>query len=163
MWKNALKFLAILLLKNRMEFIKSHFFNKLNSHSGEDLSRLKQNIAVMAESRAALFKQNFNHEVQRLVNSLLGYMLILLAAMLSLLTGLMWLFASAWNSVNRDLILGATMLLPLLIAIGIFIAIRFSWKKQPLFAKSMVQIESDWQVFRNGLDGTADTSDEANR
>ncbi len=55
------------------------------------------------------------------------------------------------------------MILPLLIAVGIFLAIRHTWKKQPLFAKSMVQIENDWQVFKDGLDGTADTSDDANR
>jgi fructose-specific phosphotransferase system IIC component len=75
----------------------------------------------------------------------------------------MWLFATAWDSPNRHIILGTTMTLPLLIAIGVFIVIRLNWKKQPLFSKSMVQIENDWHVFKNGLDGTADTSDEANR
>ena len=163
MWTSALKFLAILLLKNRIEFIRKHFFNKLDSHSGEDLSRLKQSIAAMAESRAALFKQNFNYEVHRVVNSLFGFMLILLAAMLSLLTGLMWLFATAWSSPNRDIILGLTMILPILVAVGVYFYIRHSWQKQPILHQSIVQIESDWQVFRAGLDGTADTSEEANR
>ena len=163
MWTSALKFLAILLLKNRMEFIRNNFFNKLNAHSGEDLSRLKESIAAMAESRAAIFKQNFNHEVHRVVSSLFGFMLILLAAMMSLLTGLMWLFASAWVSPNRDIILGTTMLLPILIAAGIYFYIRRTWQKQPIMHSSIVQIESDWQVFRAGLDGTADISDEANR
>ncbi len=165
MWTSLLKFLAVLFLKNRVEFIRNHFFNQLNSQPTEDLNRLKQNIAAMAESRAAIFKQNFNQEVHRLVNSLFGFMLILLAALASLLTGLAWLFASAWASPNRDIILGLTMFLPLLIAIGIYFYIRQSWQKQPILQQSILQIESDWQVFKDGLNNTAatvaETSEEA--
>ena len=163
MWTSALKFIAILFLKNRMEYVRSTFFNKLNTNSSENLNRLKLNIAAMAESRAAIFKQDFHFEVRRVVNSLFGLMLILLAAMLSLLTGLMWLFATAWVSPYRDIILGTTMILPILIAAGVYLYIRRSWHKQPILQQSMLQIESDWQVFRAGLDGTADISDEANR
>ena len=163
MWTTALKFLAILFLKNRMQFAKVNFFNKLNTNASDDLNRLKENIAALVESRATIFKQNFNHEVRRVLNSLFGFMLILLAAILSLLTGLMWLFAIAWVSPHRDIILGVTMILPILIAIGVYLFICHSWKKQPILHQSIVQIESDWQVFRAGLDGTADFSDEANR
>lgn len=163
MWTSALKFIAILFLKNRMEYVRSHFFNILNTNTSENLNQLKLSIAAMAESRAAIFKQNFHFEVRRVVNSLFGFMLILLAAMLSLLTGLMWLFATAWVSPYRDIILGTTMILPILIAAGVYLYIRRSWQKQPILHQSMVQIESDWQVFRAGLDGTADISDEANR
>ena len=163
MWTSALKFIAILLLKNRMHFVRSNFFNKPNANSSENLNQLKQSIAAMAESRAAIFKQNFNFEVKRVVNSLFGFMLILLAAMLSMLTGLMWLFATAWVSPYRNIILGTTMILPILIAAGVYFYIRRSWQKEPILHQSIVQIESDWQVFKAGLDGTADTSDEANR
>lgn len=163
MWTTVLKFLAVMFLKNRMEFAKVNFFNKLNANSGDDLNRLKHNIAAMAESRAAIFKQDFNHEVRRVVNSLFGFMFIFLAAILSLLTGLMWLFATAWVSPHRDIILGATMVLPILIAVGVYLLIRHSWQKQPILHQSIAQIESDWLVFRAGLDGTADTSDDANR
>jgi uncharacterized membrane protein YqjE len=161
MWKTALKFAAILFLKNRMQFAKINFFNKLNAKSNDDLNRLKENIATMAESRAEIFKQNFNQEVKRVVNSLFGFMLILLAAVFSLLTGLMWLFALAWVSPNRDVILGVTMALPILIAAGVYFYIRHSWQKQPILQQSMQQIESDWQVFRAGLDGTAQTSSDS--
>lgn len=163
MWTTALKFLAIIFLKNRVQLAKVNFFNKLNSNSSDDLNQLKESIAALAESRAAIFKQNFNHEVRRVVNSLFGFMLIFLAAILSLLTGLMWLFATAWVSPHRDIILGATMILPILIAVGVYLFIRRSWQKQPILHQSIAQIESDWLVFRAGLDGTADISDDANR
>jgi uncharacterized membrane protein YqjE len=163
MWTSLLKFLAILLLKNRVEFIRNNFFNKFNTHSAEDLNRLKENIAAMAESRAAIFKENFNHEVKRVVHSLFGFMLILLATLASLLTGLAWLFATAWASPNRDMILGGTILLPILIAVGVYFYIRQSWQKQPIFQQSMQQIESDWQIFKAGLASTTDTSDEADK
>lgn len=158
MWTTVIKFLVVLFLKNRMQFLKHHFFNKLNTNSTDDIQRLKVNIAAMAESRAAIFKQNFIDEINRVVKSLLGFMLILLFAILSLLTGLMWLFAMAWTSPYRDLILGITMLLPIIIAIGVYLKIRHSWQKQPIFHQSMQQIENDWQVFKVGFDTTDDNA-----
>ncbi len=162
MWTTILKFLAILYLKNRMEFAKVNFFNKLNIKSNDDFNRLKENIAAMAESRAAIFKHDFNHEIHRVVNSLFGFMLILLASILSLLTGLIWLFATIWVSPHRDVVLGATMILPILIAVGMYLFIRRSWQKQPILHQSIVQIENDWLIFRVRLDSTADISDDAN-
>ena len=163
MWKTALKFLAIFVLKNRMQFLKNSFFNKLHtsaydSFNKPNLHRLKENIAAMAESRAAIFKHNFNDDINRVVKSLIGFMLILLFAILSLLTGLMWLFATAWTSTNRDVILGVTMLIPIFLAIGIYLAIRKSWQKQPIFYQSIQQIESDWQVFKAGFNHTDDAN-----
>ena len=161
MWKTALKFLAILILKNGLAFAKNNFFGKLSpNNSGDDnkhkLNQLKNNIAAMAESRAAIFKQNFSHEISRLVKSLFGFMVILLAAILSLLTGIMWLFATAWSSPHRDIILGVTMLAPIIVAFGVYLVIRQSWQKQPILQQSMMQIESDWQVLKAGFDDAAD-------
>ena len=163
MWKTALKLVAQLLiakfLRKHMQDAENNMTNNAQSH----FSAVKQSMAALVESHAALFKAQFHSDMQRVANSLLGLTFIFFAILCSGLTALMWLFATAWNSTHRDLILGVTMTLPILIAIGIFLAIRHTWKKQPIFAKSMVQIENDWQVFRNGLDGTADTSDEATR
>ena len=155
MWKTAVKLLVVMFLRNRMSHVTTDFSNQFGT--------VKENLAVMAESRAKIFKQNFNSDLQRMVNSFFGYMLILLAAACSGLTGILWLVASAWNSPNRDTILGTAMILPILIAIVIFAFIRYSWKKEPLLSRSMKQVETDWLVFRGGLDGTADTSKEANK
>ena len=151
MWKTALKLLVVLLLRNRVTHVKNDFM------------AVKENIAIMAESRATIFKQNFNADLQRMVNSLVGFMLVFLAVACSSLTGILWLVASAWNSPYRDIILGIAMILPILLAVGVYCYIRHSWKKEPLFSQSIQQIENDWRVFRGGLDGTADTSDEANK
>lgn len=163
MWNTALKFIAQLLLakfvRDRMKSVQEDFSNDAEGHFGA----LKKNVAALVENHAAIFKQQLNQDMKRAANSLFGLVFIFFALLCSVLTALMWLFAIAWNSAHRDVILGVTMALPLLISVGIFLAIRHTWKKQPLFSKSMIQIENDWQVFKNGLDGTADTSDEANR
>lgn len=151
MWHTALKLLVSIFLRNRMNYVKN------------DYSEVKENLAVLVESRAAIFKKNFNDELHRLANSLMAFMFLLLAAACSGLTGIMWLFATAWSSPHRDTILGITMILPILIGIGVYTYISNSWKKEPLFQESIKQIENDWQMFRYGLDGTADISDEANR
>jgi uncharacterized membrane protein YqjE len=163
MLKTVLKLVGQLLiarfLRTQMQDAGSNMSNSAQHH----FSAVKNSLAALVENHAALFKAQFHTDMQRVANSLLGLTFIFFAMLCSGLTALMWLFATAWNSAHRDLILGITMILPILVATGIFLAIRHSWKKQPLFAKSMVQIEHDWQVFRNGLDGTADTSDEATR
>ena len=163
MWNTVLKLVGQLLiakfLRSHMQDAEINMSNKTQSHFGA----VKQSLAALVESHAATFKAQFHTDMQRVANSLLGLSFIFFALMCSGLTALMWLFATAWNSTHRDLILGITMILPAIIAFGIFLAIRHTWKKQPIFAKSMVQIENDWQVFRNGLDGTADISDEATR
>lgn len=162
MWTTVFKIAAQVFiakfLRNRMQDAQEHFTSNAQGH----FSAVKKNIATLLESHVVLFKQQLNQDMKRAAKSFLGFIFIFFAIMCSVLTGLMWLFATAWNSANRDVILGITMVLPLIISIGVFLAIRHSWKKQPLFAKSMVQIENDWQVFKHGLDGTADISDEAN-
>jgi uncharacterized membrane protein YqjE len=155
MWKTALKLLLVLFLRNRVTRAQKNSSNHLNA--------IKENIAMMIESRASLFEQNLRDDLQRMVNSFFGYLLVLLAAMCTGLTGMLWLIATAWDSQNRNIILGTTMILPLIIGIGIFALIRYSWKKEPLLSRSMQQLEADWLVFKGGLDGTADTSDEANK
>jgi uncharacterized membrane protein YqjE len=151
MWQTAAKLLVFFFLRNRA------------NHAKHDLTQVQENLAVLAENRAAIFKKNFNDELQRMANSLMGLIFLLLAATCSGLTGIMWLFATAWNSSHRNMILGVTMVVPILIAVGIYTYMSNSWKKEPLFHESIKQIEEDWQAFRYGLDGTADISDEANR
>lgn len=160
MLKTALKLIAQLLIT---KFIRNRVEEHMSNDAANHFGAVKKSMAALLESHAVLFKSQFHHDVKRLVNSFLGFMFILLAAFCSGLTGLMWIFATAWNSPNRDIILGTTMILPIIIGIVVFLVIRQSWKKQPLLQQSMVQIEQDWQVFKTGLDGTADTSDEANR
>ena len=160
MLKTVLKLVAQFMIAR---FIKSSLEGQATHDVKNNFSAVKSSVAALLESHAVLFKSQFHQDLKRLVNSFIGYMFILFAAFCSGVTGLMWIFATAWNSPNRDIILGTTMILPVILGIAVFFVIRQSWKKKPLLQKSMVQIEQDWQVFRNGLDGTADTSDEANR
>ncbi len=163
MWNAALKLVGQLLIA---KFLRNRILaadNDASNYAHDRFGAVKQSMAALVESLAALFKAQFHSDMQRVAKSLLGLTFIFFAMLCSALTALMWLFAFAWNSTNRDLILGITMILPIFIAVGIYLAIRHTWKKQPLFAKSMVQIENDWQIFKGGLDGTADISDEATR
>ena len=163
MWNTILKLIGQLLIAKFLRKYMQDAEASVNNHTKGHINTVKQSMAALVESHAALFKAQFHSDMRRVANSLVGLTFIFFALLCAGLTALMWLFATAWNSTHRDLILGVTMILPILIASGIFLAIRHSWKKQPIFAKSMVQIENDWQVFRHGLDGTADTSDEATR
>jgi len=155
MWKTALKLAVFIFLRSKINHVKNDI--------GSNLGAVKENMALLAESRALIFKQNFNNELQRLGNSLLGFMFMLLATLFSGLTALMWLFAIAWGSPNRNVILTITLIVPLLIGIGIYLYIRESWKKEPLFDKTMTQIQSDWLLFRNGLESVAEEIEGSNR
>lgn len=154
MWKTALKLAVVMFLRSKINHVKDDI--------GNNLGAVKENMARLAESRALIFKQNFNRELHRLGNSLLGFMFMSIAAIFSGLTGLMWLFAIAWSSPNRNLILAVIVVVPLLAGIGIYIYIRQSWKKEPLFDKTMKQIHSDWLLFRHGLESVAEEVESSN-
>lgn len=155
MWKTALKLAVFMFLRSKINHVKDDI--------GNNLGAVKENMAILAESRALIFRQNFHRELNRLGNSLLGFMFMLLAAVCSGLTALMWLFAIAWNSPNRNVILSITLIVPLLIGVGIYFYIRESWKKEPLFDRTMTQIQSDWLLFRNGLESVAEDMERSNR
>ena len=146
MWKTTVKLMVLLFLRSR--------FN----HTKTDLSKIKRNIADLAENRAASFKQNFKEELQRIVHSAIGFMLAMIAIACASITAIMWIAASTWSSPHRDIILGCTMLLLILIGFVIFAFIYYSWKKVPLFNQSMLLIGQDWRMLR-GLEGSADTTD----
>lgn len=151
MLASIVKFVAFYLIGNRI------------SEAKQDLREVKENAADYAESRATFIKENVSRDVQRMVNSFIGFLVMFSAIIFSGLLGLMWLFATAWQSPDRNLILGVAMFVPLCISAVIFGVIKTSWKKKPLLGETSELIAKDWQSFRLGLDGTADTSDEANR
>lgn len=151
MFASVLKMITLYLIGNRI------------SEAKNDLIEVRENAANYAESRTRRIKKNVMQDLQRIVNSFIGYMIMFSAIIFSGLLGLMWLFATAWESPHRELILGASMLVPLCISAVIFTVIKSSWQQKPLLAETTALISKDWQSFRHGLDGTADISDEANR
>ncbi len=155
MWKTALKLAVFMFLRSKINNVKDDI--------GNNLGAVKENMALLAESRALIFRQNFHRELRRLSNSVIGFLFMLLAAVCSGLTALMWLFAIAWDSPHRNAILGTTLILPILIGVGIYFYIRESWKKEPLFDKTMTQIHSDWILFRNGLESVKEEIEGSHR
>jgi hypothetical protein len=151
MFASILKMITFYLIGNRI------------SEAKQDLIVVKENAADYAESRALRIKLNVMEDLQRIVNSFIGFLVMFSAIIFSGLLGLMWLFATAWQSPNRELILGVSMLVPLCISAIIYGFIKASWKKKPILNEATELISNDWQTFRHGLDANADTSDEANR
>lgn len=137
MWKTAIKFLALISLRKSLNFVN------------KDFHHVKSNMADLAESRASFFKNNFNSEVKRIVRSLVGLMLAFTAIACASISGILWAAATAWSSPHRDLILGTTTLVFVLIGAIIFVAIHYSWNSQPLFYQSIKLIEQDWYLLRN--------------
>ncbi|HEY0563147.1 MAG TPA: phage holin family protein [Methylophilus sp.] len=151
MWGTVIKFVALYFVNNRMARAK---------HS---LDEVKENAADYAETRAAFIKQNIMHDLERVVESFVGLLLMFAGLIFTGILGLMWIFTVAWNSPNREIILGVTMFIPLALSAILFVMIKNAWKQKPLMHDTTQLISEDWKSFRHGLDGTADISDEANR
>lgn len=150
MWKTAIKLAMLYMLRNR--------FTEAKTRLKGDLHKIKDGFADLTESRASIFKQNFSNELARVVHSLMGFMLVFIAITCSSITAIIWLTATALSSPHRNLIFSVTIILPLVIALVIFLVIRYSWKKEPLLHQSIVQIEQDWQSFREAGESDTDTN-----
>ena len=146
----ALRLVFTFLLNNRVSKAKS------------GLMSFKENVADYTESRAVVIKGNIESDLRRIVRSFIGVLLIFTCLILVGILGLAWLLAITWNSESREIILGATMSIPIIIGLITFNNIRSSWKMNPLLEETTTLISEDWKNFRYGLDGTADISDEAN-
>jgi uncharacterized membrane protein YqjE len=151
------------MLGSLLKFVTFYLIGNRISAAKQDLVEMRDNAADYAESRAILIKKNVLEDVSRMVNSLVALLFMFCAVIFSGLLGMMWIFATAWDSPHRALILGVAIVIPLLISVIIFMLLKQSWKKKPLFNEATELIAQDWQIFRVGLDGTADTSEEANR
>jgi hypothetical protein len=142
MWVNLLKFAAVLLFKRKVSALT------------DNLLHLSENVADYTESRAQHLKQDFLEETDRMATSMVGLLVVFSMFIFTGLLGLMWLFSLLWQHPHRTLILGLTMLIPLIIAVAAFLAVRKIWKKKPLFADSLSMIGHDWHLFRTELAST---------
>lgn len=149
MLSTALKLVALYLINNRLSVAK------------DGLHTFKENIADYTESRTEIFRNNFHRDVRRIVSSFIGFLVILASLIFTGLLGLMWIFAVAWNSPNREVILGLTMSIPFVIGLITFSAIKNTWKNKPLLAETTQLVAADWQLFRYGSDSKADTKNDA--
>jgi len=145
----ALKLVALYFINNRLSVAKT------------GLHTFKEGIADYTESRAEIFRDNFQGDVRRIVTSFIGFLVILAALILIGLLALMWIFAVAWNSPNREVILGITMLIPFVIALIAYSGIKRSWKNKPLMLETIQLISDDWRTFRYSLNDSPSASEEA--
>lgn len=139
MWVNLLKFAAIL------------FFNRKVTTLTDNLLHLREHAADYAESRAYYLKQDFLEETERMATSVVGILVVFSMFIFTGLLGLMWLFSLLWQHPHRSLILGLVMLVPVLVGVLTFLAVRKIWKKKPLFDSSLAMISQDWRLFRTEL------------
>lgn len=139
MWVNLLKFAAVLFLNRKVSALKDNFFN------------LSHHVADYTEDRAQQIKQDFVEETERLATSMVGLLVVFSMFIFTGLLGLMWLFSLLWEHPHRSLILGLAMLIPAIIGVMAFLAVRASWYKKPLFADSLSIISHDWRLFRNEM------------
>jgi len=139
MWVNLLKFAAVLFLNRKVSALKNTVFN------------LRHQVADYTEDRAQHIKQDFVEETERLATSLVGLLVVFSMFIFTGLLGLMWLFSLLWEHPHRSLILGLTMLVPAIIGVIAFLAVRTTWQKKPLFADSLAMISHDWRLFRDEM------------
>jgi uncharacterized membrane protein YqjE len=150
------------MLSTILKFITIYIMNQRIAQTKHNVNVLSEQVADYAESRVTVLKRNLLEDLERMANSFLGFLFMFLALSFSGMVAIMWLFAVAWNSPNREFILGGFILIPLIISAFVYKEVRSIWKKTPFMKTSTDLIAQDWQVFRYGLDGTADISDEAN-
>jgi hypothetical protein len=150
MFATLIKLLTFYIANKSLSSIKTNTFE------------IKESAANYAETRAIIVKNNLMHDLERVVGSFLGYLTILTSVVFAGFIGLLWIFFTAWDSPNRVYILGIMMLIPLIFGALIFAYIKKSWVEKPFMDESNYLIAKDWQIFRHGLEGSTDTSNEDN-
>ena len=94
-------------------------------------------------------------DLDRVTNSFVALLFVFAAIIFSGMMALLWIFAVAWTSDYRDLILAIIIIMPLVLSAVIFFVIKNMWRNSPLLDASATLIAKDWQVIRKGLEGNA--------
>ncbi|HSH54896.1 MAG TPA: hypothetical protein VK974_09985 [Methylophilaceae bacterium] len=118
---------------------------------GHRLHLIVVQLMSFIERRAQIFIHNMGEEWNRLLKTLIGFIVVLTALVFSALIGAAWIVAIAWESPSRDVILGIAILIPLVIVLFMAIYLRSLWHKKPYLENSRSQLHSDWQVLRGAL------------
>ena len=93
MWNTILKLIGQLLIAKFLRKYMQDAEASVNSHTKSHINTVKQSMAALVESHAALFKAQFHSDMQRVVKSLLGFTFIFFALLCTGLTALMWRIA----------------------------------------------------------------------
>jgi hypothetical protein len=139
------------MLKTIIKLLVVYFVNKQLSGAKEGLVGVKASMTDYAESRAEFVRDDFLQDLQRMLNTILAYFFVFTALVLAGVIALLWIFAIAWESPNRALILSLIILGLLSVSIAIYAAIRYKWKNHYFMSNTNDLIAHDWQLFTNKL------------
>lgn len=146
------------MLKTIIKLFAIYFVNKRLSNVKENLSGVKNSVTDYAESRAGFVRDDFLQDLQRMLNTVLGYLFVFTALVLAGVITLMWVFAIAWDSPNRGLILSAIILMLLFTSASIYGVIKHKWKNHVFMSNTSGLISHDWHLFKNNLESPAEDS-----
>lgn len=139
------------MLKTIIKLVIVYFVNKQLSGAKEGLTDIKTSMTDYAESRAEFIRDDFLQDLQRMLNTVLAYFFVFTALVLAGVIALLWIFAIAWESPNRALILSAIIVGLLSVSIAIYATIRYKWKNDYFMSKTSGLIAHDWYLFTNKL------------
>ncbi len=139
------------MLRTIIKLLIVYFINKQLSGAKEGLAGIKTSMTDYAESRAEFVRDDFLQDLQRMLNTVLAYFFVFTALVLAGVIGLLWIFAIAWESPSRALILSAVILGLLSVSVAIYATIRYKWKNHYFMSNTNDLIAHDWRLFTNKL------------
>jgi len=132
MWRTLLKIVAVRFVGNKLQ-------------------QVVLLLMSVVERRAHMFAQSIRDEWDRVVTTLIGFVVSLICLAFSGLIATVWLVAFAWNSPDRNLILGTALVLPLIIVAGIALYLRKVWNEKLFLHHSRTQLNDDWTVLNHAM------------
>lgn len=132
-----------------LRLIVSYYMSQRVSASKQTVMEVADSVAEYTESRAEVIKQNFTQDIQRASKSIRSLLFVLASVLFSGLVAVIWLFAAIWTCPNRDLILSAIIIIPLILSGLVYCRIKQDWAKVPAMKSATDLLAEDWKIFRN--------------
>lgn len=133
--------------------------NQRISVSKQSVLEVTDSAADYAESRALVIRDNLKQDIDRASKSILGLLFILVSIIFSGIVAFIWLFAAIWSCPNRELILSAIVLIPLILSSFVYCRIKQDWGKVPVMKSATDLLSEDWKIFRHGIDSSKPNSE----
>lgn len=146
------------MIKTVIKLFAIYFVNKRLNEAKENLSDVKNNVTDYAESRAEFVRDDFLQDLQRMLNTVLGYLFVFTSLVLAGVITLLWIFAIVWDSPNRGFILSGIILMLLFTSGAIYGMIKHKWKHHYFMSHTSNLISHDWHLFKRNLESNHDDS-----
>ena len=137
MWKTVLKWVMAYTMATQVKHLMGQ--------------KVVPQIGHYVSNTGELLSQNLARDGRRIIVSIAAMAIAALAVALASMVGMIGFILWAINQPQREWLLLAAFLVPIVVAIGAWVYAKRQWKNRTLLGDTRLQLQQQWQLFTSNF------------